>query len=125
MSHSKGNKRVWRHRAHTAIQVILDIVMINLSFLAAMYLRYEKVVPVSIMDRYINIWPVLTLCCLAGLAVTRTYRSLWRYASIGEVMRVLGGTLGAWGPPTCSPSSLPPFNGPIPKSPLWSTCWAW
>ncbi len=93
MSHSKGNKRVWRHRAHTAIQVILDIVMINLSFLAAMYLRYEKVVPVSIMDRYINIWPVLTLCCLAGLAVTRTYRSLWRYASIGEVMRVLGGTL--------------------------------
>ena len=31
--------------------------------------------------------------CIRDRAVTRTYRSLWRYASIGEVMRVLGGTL--------------------------------
>ena len=95
MADKKASRRVWRQRTHTAIQVLLDVVMINLSFLAALYLRYEKVVPEQIMDRYVNIWPILTLLCLAGLVVTQTYKCLWRYASVGEVMRILiGVTLG-------------------------------
>ncbi|MDO4549051.1 MAG: nucleoside-diphosphate sugar epimerase/dehydratase [Clostridia bacterium] len=93
MTHKKSNPRIWRHRAHVTLQVLLDILLVNLSFLAALYLRYEKIVPVQVMARYSNIWPVFTFFCLAGLAVTKTYKCLWRYASIGEVLRLLCGTL--------------------------------
>ena len=31
-----------------ALQIMIDVVIVNVSFLAALYLRYEKGVPVSV-----------------------------------------------------------------------------
>ncbi|MEA5064969.1 MAG: hypothetical protein VB065_02875, partial [Eubacteriales bacterium] len=83
----------WRHASKMALQIMIDVVIVNVSFLAALYLRYEKAVPGSVLQRYVNIWPVLTLFCIAAFCVTRVYRCLWRYASIGEVLRLLLGTI--------------------------------
>lgn len=93
MTNKPSRKRLLRQYTHLALQVLLDIALINLSFLAAMYLRYEKVVPASIMMRYTNIWPVLTLFCLGGLLLTKTYKCLWRFANSWDVLRILVGTL--------------------------------
>ncbi|MEG1813877.1 MAG: nucleoside-diphosphate sugar epimerase/dehydratase [Clostridia bacterium] len=93
MTQAKAGQRKWRARAKLAIQVMIDIVIINVAFLAALYLRYEKVLPVPIIERYVNIWPVLTLVCLGSFWATRMYKCLWRYAGLEEVLRVLLGTL--------------------------------
>ncbi|MEG0146161.1 MAG: hypothetical protein RR739_08880, partial [Clostridia bacterium] len=93
MTQTKAGQRKWRARAKLAMQVMIDIVIINMAFLASLYMRYEKVLPVPMIERYINIWPVLTVACLGAFWATRMYKCLWRYAGLEEVLRVLLGTL--------------------------------
>ncbi len=92
MADMKRQKR-WHQIRRLTLQVLIDTVIVNLSFLAALYLRYEKSVPGVMIQRYINIWPIMTLLCLGALCLARVYKCLWRYASIEEVIKLVLGTL--------------------------------
>ena len=46
------------------------------------------------MMRYTNIWPVLTLFCLGGLLLTKTYKCLWRFANSWDAAILVGTLLG-------------------------------
>ena len=76
--------------------LIYDIVAINLSYFFALWLRFDckfTEIPEKYLDPAMNIVPVYTLIMLAALASMRLYRSVWRYASIPELIRVFGASV--------------------------------
>jgi FlaA1/EpsC-like NDP-sugar epimerase len=77
-----------------AAQILFDAVLINLSMLLAMQMRYEPSVPPYQLRIFSNLWPIMTALGLLSFYVTRMYRTLWRYASVGDALRiVMGATL--------------------------------
>ncbi|MBR2570704.1 MAG: polysaccharide biosynthesis protein [Clostridia bacterium] len=78
---------IWK----TVLQVFLDVLIINLSFVLAIYLRFDSV-PAWLLDRYATIAPIMTALCVCAFAVSHMYRGQLRYASIGDVLRVFMGT---------------------------------
>ncbi len=75
-----------------AAQVLFDAAIINLAMLLAMQMRYEPNVPPYQIRIFSNLWPVMTALGLASFYVTKMYRTLWRYASVGDALHVMMGT---------------------------------
>ncbi len=77
--------------------VIMDIVCINLSSYFALWLRFSdiSVVDQVYMTSVIDMIPLNTVVTIAIYAVVRLYTSLWRFASIQELVYVLEGCLGS------------------------------
>ena len=73
-------------------QVLFDAVIINLSMLLAMQMRYEPSVPLYQIRIFANLWPVMTALGLLSFYVTKMYRTLWRYASVGDALHIMIGT---------------------------------
>jgi len=71
--------------------LIYDIAAINLSYFFALWLRFDckfTEIPELYLDPAIKIFPVYTAIMLVALASMRLYRSVWRYASVPELLRV-------------------------------------
>lgn len=73
-------------------QVLFDAVIINLSMLLAMQMRYEPSVPLYQIRIFANLWPVMTALGFLAFYVTKMYRTLWRYASVGDALHIMIGT---------------------------------
>ena len=95
----KEEKQNIRHFAHWQIVSILlmlyDIVAINVSYLLALWFRFDCQFT-SIPLHYLNGWmyfaPVYSVVCLILFYVLHLYKSLWRFASFTELIRVLIGS---------------------------------
>ena len=71
--------------------LVYDIVAINLAYFVALWLRFDchfSQIPDKYMEPAIQIVPFYTVVMIAALAAFRLYRSVWRYASIPELVRV-------------------------------------
>ncbi|MDL2206787.1 polysaccharide biosynthesis protein [Eubacteriales bacterium OttesenSCG-928-N13] len=74
---------------------MLDIVIINLSMLFAIFLYFDFHVYNWALERFMRLWPAMTLLCLGAFAFTKMYRTLWRYAGLNEAVRiVIGSSVG-------------------------------
>ena len=76
--------------------IVYDIFTINLSYLAALWLRFDckyNTIPARYLDPAFEIMPFYTVVMLVTLASLRLYQSVWRYASVPELMRVLSASL--------------------------------
>lgn len=73
-----------------------DIVAINLSYFIALWLRFDCQFS-QIPDKYLNlavqIMPLYTVVMVVSLAALRLYQSVWRYASIPELVRVFSASV--------------------------------
>ncbi len=85
-----GTPGGWLHNSRILL-AIYDIIVINLSYLLALWLRFDckySMIP----DRYLETWlhfaPFYTLACMGVFVYLRLYKSLWRYASYTELVRV-------------------------------------
>ncbi len=85
-----GTPGGWLHNSRILL-AIYDIVVVNLSYLLALWLRFDckySMIP----DRYLETWlhfaPFYTLACMGVFVYLRLYKSLWRYASYTELVRV-------------------------------------
>lgn len=71
--------------------MVYDIITINLAYLIALWLRFDCRYN-SIPDKYLEpafaMMPVYTVVMLVILAMFRLYQSVWRYASVPELLRV-------------------------------------
>ena len=68
-----------------------DIVAINLSYFFALWLRFDckfLAIPESYLDPAAKIVPLYTVVTILAIASLRLYRSVWRYASVPELVRV-------------------------------------
>lgn len=69
--------------------VILDIILINLAFYAAFYLRFEGDIPQKYFATYKDNILVLTAIKIAIFAYFKLYKSLWKYASVEELTQIV------------------------------------
>ena len=68
--------------------VLLDIVLVNLAALSALMLRFDFNVPIEQILNYIRASLVITIVMLGSFYIFNLYKSIWRYASIGELLYV-------------------------------------
>ena len=86
-------------RGMNAISLLLlvyDIVSINLSYFIALWLRFDcqfTQIPEKYLDGAVQIVPLYTFVMLASLAFFRLYQSVWRYASVPELVRIFGASV--------------------------------
>ncbi|MGO1478413.1 polysaccharide biosynthesis protein, partial [Senegalia sp. (in: firmicutes)] len=67
----------------------IDIFLISTAFLVSFYLRFDMNIPWNIMQLYIDNIFAITLIKILVFAYFGIYNSLWRYASIDELMQVI------------------------------------
>ena len=76
--------------------LLYDIFAVNLTYLMALWLRFDcqySSIPVKYLEPAFKIVPLHTLVMLIALASMRLYQSVWRYASLPEMMRVFSASL--------------------------------
>ena len=80
----------------TAMLVAYDIITIVLSYFSALLLRFDfhyMEIPVEYMNPFRRFIPVYVALCIVIFAVLRLYRSIWRFASYDELLRVIEATI--------------------------------
>ncbi len=71
--------------------ICYDIIAANFSYFAVLWLRFDckySKIPQFYLDSWAKFVPIYTIVCLAVFWVLRLYKSIWRYASYNELMRV-------------------------------------
>ncbi len=67
----------------------IDIIMIQLSAIGALLLRFEFILPKQYFPVYQDNIFAITLIMLFAFALFNLYRSLWRYASVDELVNIV------------------------------------
>lgn len=79
-----------------ALLMIYDIIVINLAYGAALWLRFDLKFTM-IPEEYLNAWagtaPAYTVLSLVIFVLLKLYRSVWRYVSYNEMVRVAASTM--------------------------------
>ncbi len=79
-----------------AMLVVYDIVATNLAYGLALWLRFDlrfSMIPDDYLHAWITSIPVFTIISLAIFVSMKLYRSVWRFVSYNELMRVCIATL--------------------------------
>lgn len=69
--------------------IILDIVLINIAFYIALYLRFEGVIEEQYLQVYLQNAIAITIIKVIVLDYFKLYKSLWEYASIEELAKIV------------------------------------
>ncbi|GKX31769.1 nucleoside-diphosphate sugar epimerase [Vallitalea longa] len=76
--------------------ISMDIILIQLAYFISIYLRFD-----GFIEQYVNIYLsnifVISAIKICVLYMFKLYQSLWKYASIEELLQVVGGVLCANG----------------------------
>ena len=101
MSGGRKLQRIRRRIEHWQIiafyLVVYDIAAVNLSYFGALWLRFDlrfSSIPETYLSAFLKFAPFYTVFCILVFAALRLYNSLWRFASISELNRVLVATVG-------------------------------
>ncbi len=76
--------------------MLYDIIAVNLAYLVALWLRFDcqyNSIPEKYLDPAFQIMPLHTIVMLCLLGMMKLYRSVWRYASLPELMRIFWASL--------------------------------
>ncbi|MBR1685323.1 MAG: polysaccharide biosynthesis protein [Clostridia bacterium] len=76
--------------------VVYDIVAIILAYFVALWLRFDGIysaIPRQYLEPYTKVIVPVALVSLAIFFFFRMYNSMWRYASFGELIRTLAGSV--------------------------------
>lgn len=76
-------------RKRTILLLFLDIVFINISYILALYLRFDGDIEIKYLNVYIDNALLLTLIKLIVFYYFKLYKSEWRYASIDELLNIV------------------------------------
>ena len=86
------NKRTFEHWQVIAILLaVYDAVAVNLSYLLALWFRYDgqfSGIPHEYLHAWLHFVPVYTVFCLAVFVLLKLYKSIWRFASYTELVRL-------------------------------------
>lgn len=72
---------------------IYDVVFVNLSYIVALWLRFDcqfSTIHDYYLDAAYRIIPFYTIVMIGALVSLKLYQSIWRYASIPEMIRIIG-----------------------------------
>lgn len=80
----------WWNRA--LLFIILDLLCINISYGIALWVRYDfhySAIPKEYLFQWIEYMPIHTICTIAVFTAAKLYHSLWKYASVSELLRII------------------------------------
>ena len=87
-----GLKKTEHWRGIAALLVCYDILAVNMAYFLALWLRFDcrfDKVPNYYLSAWVRFVPFYTIISLITFMLLRLYRSLWRFASFTELIRVL------------------------------------
>ena len=79
-----------------ALLIIYDIIVINLAYGAALWLRFDlkfSMIPEEYLHAWVSTVPEYTVLSLVIFVLLKLYRSVWRFVSYNEMMRVAAATM--------------------------------
>lgn len=91
MADMKG-KRMQHWVKVSLLMVVYDIFAINLSYAVALWMRFDcefTAIPDKYMNSFLIYIPVHTICTILLFFLLDLYKSIWRFASINELLRVV------------------------------------
>ncbi|MBQ2061830.1 MAG: polysaccharide biosynthesis protein [Oscillospiraceae bacterium] len=95
-NHHKSGLRLEHWQVIAVLLACYDVAAVNLSYLFVLWLRFDLQFS-SISEEYIRNWqhfvPIYTVFCVAVFCVLRLYKSLWRFASYTELVRVVAASV--------------------------------
>ena len=75
----------------TVYLMIYDAIAINLSYFLALWLRFDcryTQIEVEYLHSFARFAPIYTVICIVVFLLLKLYRSVWRFASFNELLRV-------------------------------------
>ena len=95
----KDNKKIIEHWQIIAILlVIYDVIALNFSYFFALWIRFDgkfNSIPSDYYNAFIKFSPIHTILSLVAFWFLRLYKSLWRFASLHELVRIIIGSIAS------------------------------
>lgn len=83
-----------RKKIMVSLLVVIDAILMNLAFLLAFYIRFDGNIMGDMAVGYFSVYIenafILTMIKLVLLYIFGLYKNLWKYASIEEVLQIVG-----------------------------------
>ena len=89
-------KKIEHWQVIAAYLLLFDIVAINASYFLALFLRFDlhySLIPVIYLNALVKFAPAYTIFTIIVFYLFKLYNSLWRFASISELNRILVASL--------------------------------
>lgn len=78
-----------QQRKKALLLMMLDVVFVNLSYYLALYLRFDGNIEQQYLQIYIHNAVLITILKIAVFYYFKLYKSIWKYASVEELMNVV------------------------------------
>ena len=75
------------------ILILIDVILVNLSYVLAIYFRYEYGTFLKLVNDYEKLALLFTIIYICTFYLFKLYESIWNYASIDEFILVIGGCI--------------------------------
>lgn len=82
-----------RKYGRKVVLVLIDIVLVNISYIAAFYFRFMHDVPYELLLCYENNFIIITGIYISSFFLFKLYDNLWNYASIDEFILAVGSSI--------------------------------
>ena len=86
-----GKKKIEHWQIIAIFLAIYDTIVVNLSYGITLWLRFDmrySAIPKDYKMAWLQMIPIYTVFCLATFWILRLYKSIWRFASFSELLRV-------------------------------------
>ena len=80
----------------TLILVVFDIVAVNLAYFLGLWLRFDcrfDSIPLKYLTAWEKFLPIYTVICIGVFYLLKLYQSMWRFASVTELIRTAAASL--------------------------------
>lgn len=84
-----------RKTVHTFLWLLCDALLINAALFLAQIVRYSSNISYQFFELSLRVAPAMTALFLLTFWAFGIYRTMWQYASAGDVLRVAAATLAA------------------------------
>lgn len=91
----RNGSEVVKTKAKIFLWILVDIVLINLAVYGAYWLRFDGIIESRYLQHYRESFVIITVIKLAVFYYAGIYKSLWRYASIRELVLIAVSSLVA------------------------------
>ena len=92
----RGENTALHHLQHwkvvSGLLILYDAIAVNLSYFFALWFRFDcqfQAIPREYLDHWFFFAPFYTVACIAVFFLLHLYRSMWRFASVIELSRVI------------------------------------
>lgn len=92
----KAKEVFGKKMARILVLVFFDIIAVALASLFALWIRFDfQTIPANYLHTVTHFLPLDTVIIITVFAITGLYTSVWRYASIPELISVIGACVGS------------------------------